>query len=225
MHFGSFTLFLPHSTTIEQVDGALRSSLPYPHCRGLRQRWMIRVFANKVSFCSRFSVGWPRLNTDSIMVWTYQPCIYFLYTGKLYIKFPPLLTTVSITDTWEGWLCLSWVYDPRLGALLSLSPPPERPVRLSRGCKSPIGGLHLLLSSREKPFRLSESVWPPDFGGSPLALNVFKHSGGINVRGASWASQECVSLPIAGLPSCSRPDNGKCRGDRVGHRGLYGHAD
>ena len=151
-----------HLWSTQQVDNAYCSSLPYPHCRGLRQRWMICVFANKVSFCSRFSVGWPRLNTDSIMVWTYQPCIYFLYTGKLYIKFPPLLTTVSITDTWEGWLCLSWVYDPRLGALLLLSPPPKRPIRHLRVCKSPIGGLHLLLSSCERLIRLFECAWPPD---------------------------------------------------------------
>src|ERR1700683_3041828 len=59
----------------------------------------------------------------------------------------------------RGHLGFLRVYDPLiLGSLLSLSPPPERPVRLSRGCKSPIRGLHLLLSSRERPFRHSESV-------------------------------------------------------------------
>src|ERR1700691_2433447 len=51
------------------------------------------------------------------------------------------------------------VHDPLiLGALLSLSPPPERPAVLSRGCTSLIGGLQLLLSSRDRPIKLSESA-------------------------------------------------------------------
>src|SRR6202050_3474805 len=53
------------------------------------------------------------------------------------------------------------VHDPLIrGALLSLSPPPERPIRLLRVCKSLIGGLQLLLSSSERLIRLCESASP-----------------------------------------------------------------
>src|ERR1700691_1249503 len=84
---------------------------------------------------------------------------------------PQLGGFTSCSHLVRGQLGSLRVYDLLiLGALLSLSPPPERPVGLSRGCKSPIGGLNLLLSSRERPIRLSESVRPPDFGGSPLTL-------------------------------------------------------
>src|ERR1700723_3054813 len=51
------------------------------------------------------------------------------------------------------------VHDPLiLGAIISVSPPPEGLVGLSRGCKSLIGGFHLLLLSRERPIKLSESA-------------------------------------------------------------------
>src|ERR1700683_900036 len=68
---------------------------------------------------------------------------------------PQLGGFTSCSHLMRGRLGSLRVYDPLiLGVLLSLSPPPERPVGLSRGCKSPIGGLHLLLSSHERPIRL-----------------------------------------------------------------------
>src|ERR1700683_757373 len=68
---------------------------------------------------------------------------------------PRLGGFTSCSHLVRGRLGFLRVHDPLiLGALLSLSPPPERPVRLSRGRKSPIGGLHLLVSSCERPIRL-----------------------------------------------------------------------
>src|SRR6202050_1591087 len=72
---------------------------------------------------------------------------------------PRLGGFTSCSHLVRGQLGFLGVHDPLiLGALLSLSPPPERPVRVSRGCKSPIGGLHLLLSFRERLIRVSESA-------------------------------------------------------------------
>src|ERR1700677_2759152 len=72
---------------------------------------------------------------------------------------PRLGGFTSCSHLVRGQLGFLRVHDPLiLGALLSLSPPPERPVRLSRGRKSLIGGRHFLLSSYERPIRLSESA-------------------------------------------------------------------
>src|ERR1700683_1814479 len=51
---------------------------------------------------------------------------------------------------------------------------------------------------------------PPTGGALPLLSTYSNILGALMFEG--WASQESVSLPIAGLPSCSPPDNSKCRG-------------
>src|ERR1700683_3665782 len=103
------------------------------------------------------------------------------------------------------------VHDPLiLGALLSLSPPSERPVRLSRGCSPQLGGFTScshLMRGRLGSSRVHD---PPTGGALPLLSTYSNILGALMFEG--WASQESVSLPIAGLPSCSPPDNSKCRG-------------
>jgi hypothetical protein len=79
------------------------------------------------------------------------------------------------------------------GVLLSYSHQLERPIGRSRARKSPIGGLRLSLF--QEGFRLIEGL-----------IMCFKGDESL----------------IGGFSSCPCSAKGRCRGDSVGHQGLYG---
>ena len=99
-------------------------------------------------------------------------------------------------------------------------------------CKSPIGGLHLSLSTCwdmgvslfERPIGHSRACKSP-IGGLRLSLSACWDMGVSLFERPIGHLRVCEPL-IGGFRSCSHADNSRCRGDLVvGHQGLYGHAN
>jgi hypothetical protein len=103
---------------------------------------------------------------------------------------------LSLSSFCEARLGRSRVHDPPIGGvLLSYSHQLERPIGHSGARKSPIGGLRLSLSLFQEGFRLIEGL-----------IMCFKGDESL----------------IGGFSSCPCSAKGRCRGDSVGHQGLYG---